>query len=138
MTNTITDSLSRWSAIVRGAAVKGLEGDGRQRIQNRKCRRSYGTVEMSPFVNGKHKVVDKVWEPYTGIWYADRQMEWLVQKGQDLSTASKSHAKFSMVYRFFPQEKREVYLELRATDADRAPHRSIAKVSSRFILQTAC
>ncbi|KAJ4361459.1 hypothetical protein N0V95_001876 [Ascochyta clinopodiicola] len=113
-----------WSAVVRGAAAKGIEGDGRPRIRNRKCRRSYGTNCVTPFVAGKHRVVDKFKCEFKGIFYAHHQMKWLVNKGQDLSTTSECHHKLGFVQWFWPSKKRIVYMDLLATDADKAPHRS--------------
>ncbi|KAH7396593.1 Hsp70 family protein [Phaeosphaeria sp. MPI-PUGE-AT-0046c] len=112
-----------WSAIVRGAAVKGLEGDGRTPIKNRKCRRHYGTDCTSLFVSGKHREGDSYICPYTGGKRAANQMSWLLRKGQDLSTMADSHASYSFVQNFWQYEKRTACMELLACDGDRAPQR---------------
>ncbi|KAJ4324502.1 hypothetical protein N0V94_001242 [Neodidymelliopsis sp. IMI 364377] len=115
---------SAWSAIVRGATAKGLEGDGRSRIRNRKCRRSYGTDCMSPFVSGRNRVADQVRDQYTGVLYARDQMEWIMKKGQDLSTSSECHGKIDLVHRVWRDKERFMIVDLLASNADKAPYRS--------------
>ena len=47
-----------WLAVVCGAAAKGLEGDGYLLIQNRKCRRHYGTACYMTFISGYYIETD--------------------------------------------------------------------------------
>ncbi|KAL6707742.1 hypothetical protein ACN47E_003863 [Coniothyrium glycines] len=115
-----------WSAIVRGAAAKGLEGDGRPPIKNRKCRRNYGTGCSRPFVQGQHREVDSYIHEYTGVKYASNQASWLVTKGQDLSTAADVNYKVHLNQNFWPEEPRVAFFELFACDASKAPSRSNA------------
>jgi hypothetical protein len=112
------------SAVVRGAVAKGIEGDGRPRILNRKCRRHYGTEVRTKFIHGKHRLADKVLCEHTGILKADHQMAWLLDKGQDMSTTSGCHAKHGLCYQFCPSDNRIRYLNLLATNSDDAPYRS--------------
>ncbi|KAF2830509.1 actin-like ATPase domain-containing protein [Ophiobolus disseminans] len=113
-----------WSAVVRGAAAKGLEGDGRAAIKNRKCRRHYGTECMPIFVPGKHRESDARICSYTGIKRADNQMRWLVNKGQDLATKADSHAKCAFVHFFWPGDARVSHMGLEACEFEKAPQRS--------------
>lgn len=55
-------------------------------------------------------------------------MEWLVEKGQDLSTENDSHAKTNFTQNFWPGDRRTASLELLAFDADKAPHISTEQV----------
>ncbi|KAF1911224.1 hypothetical protein BDU57DRAFT_485781 [Ampelomyces quisqualis] len=117
-----------WSAIVRGAVAKGLEGDGRAPIKNRKCRRNYGTDCCCKFIAGVHKATDAFIDSYTGIKSAENQMNWLVTKGQDLSTSDKAYSKVSFTQTFWPGEERTASVDLIASDAETAPKRSVEKV----------
>ncbi|CAA9962602.1 hypothetical protein P3342_002299 [Pyrenophora teres f. teres] len=113
-----------WSAIVRGAAAKGLEGDGRAEIKNRKCRRYYGTNYYCHFIPGKHKEVDSFISKYDGRKQADNQMEWMLEKGQDLATKSESHGSKNFRQHFWAGDARVASLSLLASDSDKAPLRS--------------
>ncbi|KAI4620108.1 hypothetical protein J4E80_004634 [Alternaria sp. BMP 0032] len=113
-----------WSAIVRGAAAKGLEGDGRAQIMNRKCRRHYGTQVRNVFIAGKHDEVDACRDPFTGTKMAGKQMEWLLNKGQDLSSKSESHAYADLSCCFWPRSPRSASLALQASNVDNAPTRA--------------
>ncbi|KAH7408805.1 Hsp70 family protein [Phaeosphaeria sp. MPI-PUGE-AT-0046c] len=112
-----------WSAVVRGAAARALEGDGRPPIRNRKCRRHYGTACTRPFISGTHREADSFICPFSGLKRADKQLSWHLMKGQDLSTSKLPHASLSMFISFWPHEKRIVKLSLWATDMDRVPNR---------------
>ncbi|KAG9187462.1 hypothetical protein G6011_05333 [Alternaria panax] len=113
-----------WSAIVRGAAAKGLEGDGRTEVKNRKCRRYYGTDFYTAFIPGKHKEVDSFMCEFTGIKCAYNQMEWMLKKGQDLATKSDAHGTKSFYQQFWLGDSRTVSLDLLAADIDKALQRS--------------
>lgn len=118
-----------WSAVVRGATAKGLEGDGRPPIRNRKCRRHYGTGCIQPFISGKHREVDSFKCPHTGMKMAREQVTWHLKKGQDLSASDLPHAKASLHCTFWPHELRIVIASLWATDVDQAPNRQKNNVS---------
>jgi len=90
-----------WSAIVRGATAKGLEGDGRPIIKNRKCRRHYGTACSLHFISGQHREADSFICAFDNVKKAGKQISWLLKKGQDLSTAEMPHGKAPMYCRFW-------------------------------------
>ncbi|KAF1833755.1 hypothetical protein BDW02DRAFT_589443 [Decorospora gaudefroyi] len=113
-----------WSAIVRGAAVKGLEGDGRAPIKNRKCRRSYGTDYDTQFIPGVHKEADSYFSRHEQAKRALHQMEWLLEKGQDLAANAEFHGDHEFYQRFKQGGSRVRSLKLFATDFDKAPRRS--------------
>ncbi|KAH3975901.1 hypothetical protein HBH98_042340 [Parastagonospora nodorum] len=116
-----------WSAVVRGAAVKGLDGDGRVPIQNRKCRRNYGTDCNTTFEAGKHRESDSYVSTYTGVKRAINQMTWLLTKGQDLSTSQLSHANHTFHQNFWVGDSRMTSIGLLASEGDRAAKRSTDK-----------
>lgn len=115
--------------MVRGAAAKGLEGDGRAPIMNRKCRRNYGTSCNMLFEAGRHRESDSFISSYTGEKRAGSQMSWLVKKGQDLSTSEMSHASHEFGHNIWRGDSRKTYVDLLASDQDRAAKRSTDKVS---------
>ena len=108
-----------WSAVVRGAAVKGLEGDGHLPIRNRKWRRHYGTACHKPFSKGTHRETDSYVCSYSGLKMARKQISWHLKKGQDLSTSALPHASLPMYASFWPHEHRMVKVLLCATDVDK-------------------
>jgi hypothetical protein len=112
-----------WSAVVRGAAAKGLEGDGGPPIRNRKCRRHYGSACSQLFVSCVHREADSYICSYTGKKKADRQISWHLRKGQDLSTSELPHAKLPMYATFWPHEDRKVEVSLWASDIDKVKNR---------------
>jgi hypothetical protein len=67
---------------------------------------------------------------FTGVLRAANQMEWIVKKGQNLSTSSDCHGKFQMVCYFWPNQNRLMTVNLMASNADTAPHRSKHSVST--------
>ncbi|KAK7178147.1 hsp70 protein-like protein [Paraphaeosphaeria sporulosa] len=112
-----------WSAVVRGAAAKGLEGDGSLPIRNRKCRRHYGTACHKQFVKGIHRETDSFVCSISGLKRAGNQIDWHLKKGQDLSTSALPHASLPMYASFWPHEKKIVEGILCATDTDNPPSR---------------
>ncbi|KAI1684350.1 hypothetical protein KJE20_06855 [Pyrenophora tritici-repentis] len=120
----IYEKVKAWSAIVRGAAAKGLESDGRAPIKNRKCRRHYGTDFYVPFVSGRHREADSFISQHDGFKKAANQMEWMLKKGQDLAAVSESHATLTLHQHFWPGDNRSASCDLLATDADKPSYRS--------------
>jgi hypothetical protein len=120
---------SRWSAVVRGAAAKGLEGD-HSAVLKRKSRRHYGTGISEPFKYRKHTASDAYIDDYTGTKYARNQMSYLVKKGQDMHASKETHAKTTIRSDFWPGEPRKTTWRLLACNADEAPQRTTHKVRS--------
>ncbi|KAH7383281.1 hypothetical protein BKA66DRAFT_512128 [Pyrenochaeta sp. MPI-SDFR-AT-0127] len=83
-----------WSAVVRGATAKGLEGDTFA-VLKRKSRRHYGTSCAKPFKTRVHKSSDAYIDQYTGVKYANHQADWLIKKGQDMRASKATHARDS-------------------------------------------
>ncbi|KAF2449569.1 hypothetical protein P171DRAFT_507242 [Karstenula rhodostoma CBS 690.94] len=120
----IIKPLHAWSAIARGAAAKGLEQGGKTPIKGRKCRRHYGTACTEPFQPKKHREQDFYICSFTGKKRANKQMSWMISKGQDLPTAAEVHGTVSLHHKFWPGEPRRASPLLLAADIDEAPHRS--------------
>ncbi|KAH8723592.1 Hsp70 family protein [Phaeosphaeriaceae sp. PMI808] len=119
-----------WSAVVRGATAKGLEGDGRPAIRSRKCRRHYGTHCNESFVEGRHRESESFICPFTGKKKAQDQISWHLKKGQDLPTSEFPHAKLALHRIFMPGlMPSDMTVTLWASDIDLAPNRMKNKVS---------
>lgn len=110
-----------WSAVVRGAAAKGIERDTRPVVLNRKCRRHYGTGCNEAFDSTVHQERDSFICPYSGTKLAHNQVSWHLRKGQDLSTSELPHASFLMCSNFWAHEMRVVKLNLWACNFNKAP-----------------
>jgi hypothetical protein len=116
--------------VVRGAAVKGLEGDVNTAVKIRKCRRHYGTSYSSLFQKGKHRAKDAYICPFTGDKRASNQMDWLLRKGQDLPTSSAKHGTLTFSMNFWVSESRTATVELLAANGDQEPRFSDEAVST--------
>jgi hypothetical protein len=127
-----------WSAVVRGAAAKGVDGNGNLPIRNRKCRRHYGTACHKPFIKGIHRETDSYVCLYSGLKKAGKQIGWHLKKGQDLSTSALPHASLPMYASFWPHEKRIVEVLLCATDADKPASRRNSVSHTMLLLESNC
>ncbi|KAH4054949.1 hypothetical protein HBI64_117810 [Parastagonospora nodorum] len=112
-----------WSAVVRGAVIKGLEGGSNTAITvtKRKCRRYYGAGSCPVFNANKHLASEAFIDEYDGLTRASGQMDWLVKKGQDLPTSGAHHATLPFIVSFWPGEKRTCNLKLYAAECTKAP-----------------
>ena len=69
------------TAIVRGAVMKGLELAGSFRTQVvRRARRWYGVTFNEPFLEGKHRAEDRMYNVETGQILARNQVSWFIKK----------------------------------------------------------
>lgn len=124
-----TNCGNSWSAVVRGAVIKGLEG-GSAAITKRKCRRFYGTSCSQIFRPGVHDESDSYIDEYDGRKRAMGQMEWLLKKGQDLDTSEASHAELDLAAHFWPHETTRIAVSrLLVYNGDEAPASSDSNVS---------
>ncbi|KAF2706333.1 hypothetical protein K504DRAFT_459629 [Pleomassaria siparia CBS 279.74] len=121
-----------WSAIARGAAATGLEGDSNA-IVKRKCRRHYGTIHCPFFIPGKYCKSQSWICPYKGTRHAGEQAAWLIKKGDDMYTSKKTHASKELSLTWWPSESKSTSFQLLACDMDTAPqlsqHATVYKVA---------
>jgi hypothetical protein len=134
----IPDALLRanilsWSAVVRGAAAKGIEGPNKA-VMLRKSRRHYGTACSVPFVHGLHLEADSFLCEYDHSKWASSQARWLIKKGQDLSVGDATHASIDMSNIFWAAGEPEMTMNFLACDFDVAPTRSVHTVSPRNVV----
>lgn len=76
-----------WTAVVRGAIIRGLQGDIAA-VQSRLSRRHYGVVHDAHFDPTKHTEDEKQWHPLRCEWVVRNRMRWYIQRG-DVTTESK-------------------------------------------------
>ncbi|KAI9836586.1 MAG: hypothetical protein M1819_001218 [Sarea resinae] len=80
----VLQSPNAWTAIVRGALMKGLAEAvptlATVRVRTRSARKSYGTVCGVPYIDGVHNVVHKYYDSFSGRDLC-KGMHWMVSKG---------------------------------------------------------
>jgi hypothetical protein len=80
----IVSRMYAWTAVVRGAVIRGLEGD---MVISRRSRWHYGTSYATVFDENKHPVKDRYWSPLWERWMVSDRMQWHISKvGLTLST----------------------------------------------------
>jgi molecular chaperone DnaK (HSP70) len=73
----ILQPLHAWTAVVRGAALRGLEGSV---VEKRRSRWHYGTSYATVFDESKHPISDRYWSPLWERWMVSDRMQWHIAK----------------------------------------------------------
>jgi len=73
----ILQPLHAWTAVVRGAALRGVEGSV---VEKRISRLAYGTSYATVFDAKKHPASDRYWSPLWERWMVSDRMQWHVTK----------------------------------------------------------
>lgn len=73
----ILQPLHAWTAVVRGAVLRGLEGSV---VDKRRSRWHYGTSYATVFDESKHPVADRYWSPLWERWMVSDRMQWHIAK----------------------------------------------------------
>lgn len=68
-----------WTAVVRGAIIRGLQGDIAA-VQSRLSRRYYGVVHDSSFDPEKHSESEKKWHELRCEWVVRNRMQWYIRR----------------------------------------------------------
>jgi hypothetical protein len=66
-----------WTAVVRGAVIRGLEGSV---VMSRRSRMHYGTSYATIFDDAKHPLKDRYWSPLWERWMVSDRMQWHIAK----------------------------------------------------------
>lgn len=66
-----------WTAVVRGAVLRGLEGS---MVVSRRSRWHYGTSYATVFDEDKHPISDRYWSPLWERWMVSDRMQWHIAK----------------------------------------------------------
>ncbi|KAG5982952.1 hypothetical protein E4U54_006295, partial [Claviceps lovelessii] len=105
-----------WTAVVRGAVLRGLEGN---MVISRKSRMHYGTSYATVYDEEKHSVSERYWSPLWERWMVSDRMQWHIAKGDSLSPSSP--IAFHYTRNFRQNQSLIVSDDLIACDADEAP-----------------
>ncbi|KAF2190811.1 Hsp70 family protein-like protein [Zopfia rhizophila CBS 207.26] len=105
-----------WTAVVRGAVLRGLEGS---MVMSRRSRWHYGTSYATVFDEAKHPISDRYWSPLWERWMVSDRMQWHIAKGAQVSEAQP--ISFHYTRNFRPGQSLIVEDDLIACDADTAP-----------------
>lgn len=73
----VVQPLHAWTAVVRGACLRGLEGSI---VVNRRSRWHYGTSYATVFDEMKHPIADRYWSPLWERWMVSDRMAWHIAK----------------------------------------------------------
>ncbi|KAI1107360.1 actin-like ATPase domain-containing protein [Jackrogersella minutella] len=105
-----------WTAVVRGAVLRGLEGN---MVISRKARMHYGTSYATVYDEQKHSVSERYWSPLWERWMVSDRMQWHIAKGEAISP--RSPIAFHYTRNFRPGQSLVVTDDLIACEADEPP-----------------
>ncbi|KAI9836129.1 MAG: hypothetical protein M1838_005137, partial [Thelocarpon superellum] len=105
-----------WTAVVRGAVLRGLEGS---MVVSRRSRWHYGTSYATVFDEERHPPSDRYWSPLWERWMVSDRMQWHIAKGEQVS--ERKAVSFHYTRNFRPGQSLVVEDDLIACDADVAP-----------------
>ncbi|KAI1460882.1 actin-like ATPase domain-containing protein [Annulohypoxylon moriforme] len=106
-----------WTAVVRGAVLRGLEGN---MVISRKARMHYGTSYATVYDEEKHTVSERYWSPLWERWMVSDRMQWHIAKGEAISPLSP--IAFHYTRNFRPGQSLVVTDDLIACEADVPPN----------------
>ncbi|KAI0181337.1 actin-like ATPase domain-containing protein [Hypoxylon sp. FL1284] len=112
----VMQPLYAWTAVVRGAVLRGLEGN---MVISRKARMHYGTSYATVYDEEKHSVSERYWSPLWERWMVSDRMQWHIAKGEALSPLSP--IAFHYTRNFRPGQSLVVTDDLIACEADEPP-----------------
>jgi len=73
----VMQPLYAWTAVVRGAVLRGVEGN---MVVSRKARMHYGTSYATVYDEDKHLVSERYWSPLWERWMVSDRMHWHIAK----------------------------------------------------------
>ncbi|TEY58654.1 hypothetical protein BOTCAL_0204g00110 [Botryotinia calthae] len=118
----VMQPINAWTAVVRGAVLKGLEGSV---VVSRKARMHYGTSYATVYDEDKHNVSERYWSPLWERWMVSDRMQWHLNKGDTLNTDTP--ISFHYTRNFRPGQSLIVSDDLIACDSDGEPPASYTK-----------
>lgn len=80
-----------WTAVVRGAVLRGLEGS---MVITRKSRYHYGTSYATVYDEDKHQVSERYWSPLWERWMVSDRMQWHIAKVRECTSPSMTLTKY--------------------------------------------
>ena len=124
-----------WTAVVRGAILRGLQGNIAA-VQSRLSRHFYGVVHDSAFDPTKHREDERKWHELRCEWVVRNRMQWYIRRGDVITEAKKISFPF---YRTIRSEdvkggKYQLRTELWVCDEETAPDRRDATVRKLAVM----
>jgi hypothetical protein len=86
-----------WTAVVRGAVLRGLEGE--ELVLSRKARRHYGVRHRTKYRSSLHSRSERIWDDDEEKWVVDNRITWYIKKGQTCSSNNPILFPFYNTYR---------------------------------------
>lgn len=83
----VLQPLHAWTAVVRGAVLRGVEGN---LVEKRRSRWHYGTSYATVFDESRHPVEDRYWSPLWERWMVSDRMQWHIAKVSCFRIVTKS------------------------------------------------
>ncbi|KAK5135987.1 hypothetical protein LTR08_004241 [Meristemomyces frigidus] len=127
----VLQPLHAWTAVVRGAVLRGVEGS---LVEKRRSRCHYGTSYATVFEESKHPVDDRYWSPLWERWMVSDRMQWHIAKGTPIS--ADQPISFHYTRNFRPGQSLVVEDDLIGCDADTAPDAYSKSLTSVCTLTT--
>jgi len=112
----VMQPLYAWTAVVRGAVLRGVEGN---MVISRKSRYHYGTSYATVYDETRHNVGERYWSPLWERWMVSDRMQWHIAKGEALSPLTP--IAFHYTRNFRPGQSLVVTDDLIGCDADEPP-----------------
>ncbi|KAJ1338537.1 molecular chaperone HscA [Microdochium nivale] len=112
----VMQPLYAWTAVVRGAVLRGVEGN---MVVSRKSRYHYGTSYATVYDEERHNVGERYWSPLWERWMVSDRMQWHIAKGEALSPLTP--IMFHYTRNFRPGQSLIVTDDLIGCDAEEPP-----------------
>lgn len=81
--DVVLQPVDSWTAVVRGAVIRGMETI----VQTRKSRYHYGVKYWEYYDENIHSEEHKYWDTTREKWLAENQIKWYIAKVQDITLA---------------------------------------------------
>jgi hypothetical protein len=136
-----SSDVKRWTAVVRGAAIFGIENSNNGAVTAMSaCAQSYGVSVNVPFSEVAHNPSDRIMDSLSGSVIAKDQLIWLIKKGDLILSDQPREATATFTKYVTKTGDRTGYIPIFAYDAEmyEAPDRlASALAGSLIFFQTA-
>ncbi|KAG0644000.1 hypothetical protein HOY80DRAFT_1031541 [Tuber brumale] len=127
----VMQPLYAWTAVVRGAVIRGLEGS---MVVARQARFHYGTSYATVWEESKHPIQDRYWSPLWERWMVSDRMQWHIARGEPVS--DKTPISFHYTRNFRPGQSLKIEDDLISCEHEVAPA-SMAD-ANKHLVKTVC
>ncbi len=120
------DNVTRWTAVVQGAVIYGIEKSQHKNVTFMStCSRSYGIVLNEMYSVHKYSRADKYTDAVTNNVMAHKQLTWLIRRGDLILSDSKRESDKTFMFPFQETDDRKFKLPIYEypDDDDDAPER---------------